>query len=605
MTGGRAILAIPLMLVSWTNVYSQLKPIVPDTAGNQVLARIGGTKEISAREFQMRYEMSPGFERHIAQKTIENKQVVLVSLIGEKLLAEEARRRGMASDQRFRNTVREVEQNLVRDALYRKHVRAAVAIRESEIVAGLKKSRQQLTVLLASAGTKEAADFLQKRLTAGLKLENLAPMTDSSGVFTGPDTLLVRWGDSNPLVEDVCYALKQGMTSKATLFDDGRYYFMKVAAAGRAREDVSLDATSERKRVEKILRQRKEEERTFEYMGEVLRGRKVEVDRPLLELVVKALENQDRANAQQDSGQDTFTLTDDVLREMSFQLHDVWNKPMVIFQSIEWSVGTTLEHLRESGFGIRRPLAHNCLSAVDSRLQSLVFQRELTDEGYREHLEASPEVVWKVGIWSDACLGGFLTQSMTDTMAIWRDDIAGFAREGVEDSVTVPLVRITILSDDSLAGEGVVRDRKQLGVPVRGFMLPWELGELRNVVEKTPVGDTPAAALMGNRRVAVRVVDRAVITCDARDTSATRLSALKNSILASRKKFLRDHLIGSLADKYGVTIDQEVLKHIRVTSIPAVFYQVLGFGGRMLAFPLLDNDTNWLEYSGARVNDLP
>jgi len=48
-----------------------------------------------------------------------------------------------------------------------------------------------------------------------------------------------------------------------------------------------------------------------------------------------------------------------------------------------------------------------------------------------------------------------------------------------------------------------------------------------------------------------------------------------------------------LADKYGVKINEQALKELKVNNLQMLVYKYFGFGGRMLAFPLTPNFTEW------------
>ena len=53
--------------------------------------------------------------------------------------------------------------------------------------------------------------------------------------------------------------------------------------------------------------------------------------------------------------------------------------------------------------------------------------------------------------------------------------------------------------------------------------------------------------------------------------------------------------IAKLANKYGFSFNEELLNQINVTSITSVLYDYLGFGGRILAVPLLTPNMEWVK----------
>ena len=61
----------------------------------------------------------------------------------------------------------------------------------------------------------------------------------------------------------------------------------------------------------------------------------------------------------------------------------------------------------------------------------------------------------------------------------------------------------------------------------------------------------------------------------------------------------------SLALKYGVSIDINLLDNLEVTSIPAFAIRRLGFGGQVTAVPLLAPNTDWVKEWIQKQNQIP
>ncbi len=488
-----------------------------DQLTEEPVARVG-SRAISCGEFLQRYEFGPGLERQTKGKTGENKQVVLVSLIAEKLLAEEARVQGLAAIPEFRTAVKDAERLLVRDELYRREVREKVTLSEQEVQQALALSGRRLKVRLVFSPTEEEARFLQRQISSGTPLEALVLDGDSTGTIARTDTLTVRWGEGNPTVEGLCYALRPGETSQAARFDDGFYFFKVVSEAWISGSGVR-ERKSERERVERELRRRREEERTFQYMTTVLRGKAAQVRRPVFKQVVDGIVE----IARSEPGRPQAVAFDEkMLAILSTRLKTIWNDPFVDFPHAQWSVGETLQRLRESGFALSAPVERTCRKSLDDRLRSLVFQEELTEEGYRNHLDRAARVTGQLRMWDDSYLASLLRNRIADSVLVRTADVVAY--------------------------------RKQMG------------------------GDSTVAAGADSIRTIVR-----------------RLKA----------RALIDRRLAALADREGVSIDQSLLASTNVTSLPAVFYHLIGFGGRMLAVPLLPLEIDWLKYCRTRPVQLP
>lgn len=588
------------------------------TLNDRPVARIGGWKAVSEKEFLARYEFSPGFERHNAVKKEENKKVFLASLLAEKILAARASEEGLASTPQYREAIARVERLLTRDELYQREVRAKLVLTDEEIRRGRAMLRTRLDVVLMFAATEGGASFLERQIRGGTKLENLVIAPGEDSLMSGPDSLVVRWGEGNPKVEEVCYALPLGGTSEPVAFDDG-YYIFKVVRRSIGRVPGADDDLSERKKAEKVLRQRKEEEKTFDVMASFLRGKKAEVDRAAFRTVVVAILQ--TAAAHSSGTQKLFTLDLPALDALHRRLEATWDSPFVIFAKGSWTLGDALTRVRESGFGIAAPVEKNCRKALDDRLRGIIFQEELADEAFRQHLERSPEVAWKMSMWSDSFLASLLRNMIADSMSIALADIAEYSNNMVSDSPSVPLVAVEIVKFDSLSRARMFADSLDSGVSpaatagrekwctlIAGADRYWteeELAGMRESVGRLPVGGRTQPMKFDGAYAIVILKDRRFVSRASKDPLVGHDISLRDKILAHRRQHAIDQRIGGLAAAFGVTIDRPLLASIHVTSIPAVFYQLLGFGGRMLAAPLIAPDVDWLLFTGDRPPLLP
>ena len=75
-----------LLLIPLLSVHAQ--------GGNDPVVARAGNAFISEREFQERFELTPGLYRHRKAQLEQEKLTFLYSMIAEKLLAQEARERG-------------------------------------------------------------------------------------------------------------------------------------------------------------------------------------------------------------------------------------------------------------------------------------------------------------------------------------------------------------------------------------------------------------------------------------------------------------------------------------------------------------------------------
>ena len=111
---------------------------------NKTVAKAGDMK-ISQREFKLRYELVPHYSRDEFNED-SSKHDLIYSLIAEKLLAQEAERLGYDTLSYYKNSVEQMRDLYVRDALYRKEVDSKVNITSGDIQKALDRYSQSLKV---------------------------------------------------------------------------------------------------------------------------------------------------------------------------------------------------------------------------------------------------------------------------------------------------------------------------------------------------------------------------------------------------------------------------------------------------------------------------
>jgi hypothetical protein len=66
-------------------------------------------------------------------------------------------------------------------------------------------------------------------------------------------------------------------------------------------------------------------------------------------------------------------------------------------------------------------------------------------------------------------------------------------------------------------------------------------------------------------------------------------------LLGEKRRETLNRLVAGLAREQGVVIDQRKLREIEYSQIPVFTRRLIGFGGRMAAFPLLMQMWDWVK----------
>ena len=606
-----------LLLLSSVPVFGQ-----DELQDKTPLAKVG-TEIITRGEFVMRYETNVGPQRQIEARNEINKEVFLFSMIAEKLLAEEGKKRGLEVDSNYQRAMKEVEDPLVRDELYQEEVRQKIVNTQEEIADAVGKSKVQLDVYMVSASSRAGADFLESRIKDGMKLEDFSFADDSTGDFEGPDSMIVHWGDDNQDIEDAAYKLKPGETSQPVEFGDG-WYILKLM--GETISSSGPDGeTNYEKRAGEILTRRKEAVRMVEYLASALKKEKADAKGQIFSDLSNTMFDLYSSDASFKNLHDrsNFILTRAICDSLSVRLADEWNSPFVHFTDSEWSLREAVDRLFGQGFGVKDPTALKIKVNLDQALRNLIYQEELTRIAYEKNLEMSGPVQSKLSMWSDFYLASLVKQKIADSVQVTDSDVSNYISRMLNDSSRQEIVKLSELFIRDAETASKVSDLLAKGEPFEkiaesyhtadeagnykreGYFSVSELGGLGTLLKDVSIGGYVGPVAVNDRFVFAQLLRRDRVSLLSNDPDVDLNLSIRQKLAADKLRHLTDMHVAGLAGEFGVDIYSKRLKETKVTSLPMLMFQNLGFGGRMFATPLIVPEASWVQYWDATKHLIP
>jgi hypothetical protein len=180
-----------------------------NTDSKKVLAKIGD-KEITAKEFKLRYELTPQISRSSQTDTIKKKEDFLHSLIAEKLWALEAETQNLDTSDLMQLTFPALEKMHIRDALYKKEINEKASSSPDEFTKLLTRANYNLLARIVSFEIKDEAVIAYNKLSLNSNYDSLF-QNASSDLKTA---LEIKFDDLNETAEDKVYALNQNEFSE-------------------------------------------------------------------------------------------------------------------------------------------------------------------------------------------------------------------------------------------------------------------------------------------------------------------------------------------------------------------------------------------------------
>lgn len=578
-----------------------------------IAAQVGNDK-ITAKEFKLRFELSPYIpnDRHIDPDSV--KYDFLYSLIAEKLWANEAERMGFASTEKFNFYFQPLKDMFVRDALFKKEVDDKVKLTASDINNGIIKSQVKLNTQLITAKDSLGIYNFYNQLNTKNNFDSL--ITINKGLtLQDIDVSIGSLHDEE--IEDSLYALGINEYTSPIKSEVGWIMFRiknKVLTPIDLNDQKAIDD------IKKKIRERRIEKRFQEYRTELLSGTKININPETFTLAYKSIWNRIKIKPSVNDSANYFGLTETDFEYINSSLNtDDFNKLLFKIGDKNISLKYFLSVLAFDGFDVNRldsTIVHQKLSR---RVKQFVEDQIITQEGDKLNLGLLPEVRNDISKWKQKYLAQFYFNAMFDSVKVTNNELYNYYINELHTSNNLRLVNIRLISLKDLDEVSKIlndlKDGKNFGDVIKNYgqtdslvnafgetgLKPiLSLGDVGKIASDLKINEVYGPFQRNNSYTILQVIDKK----DGNDSVKLSFESIKNGLRNQfRVKQLNENLnkvTSELAEKNKVKIYNDVLKKIKTSNIPMFVHRFMGFGGRIAGMPLVTPFSNWINYTNKK-----
>ncbi len=574
---------------------------------DSLLVKIGNSG-ITTDEFQQRFELIPQVPGRV-KKNLEQKKVdLLYSLIAEKLWTNEAEALHLDTSDIMQITFKTIEKMFVRDALYKIEITDKIKITDEEKIEGLKRINSNLNFDVLKFPDSVSAWNIYGQL------KNRIPF-DSVKIIMHADLpiIKIKYGEFAEYVEDMLYKLREKEYTEPVKSTTGWLIF-KLLNKGHvsfSKRDQAL------MNVEEIIKQRKTDKYYNEFWTKFFGGRKVETDGKLFwsiaDKISLVLNEKKKLNSIPDS-ENIYIDASDLLRIESELGKDTLNLTFIKFDESPVTVKQFLRNFVFEGF-YSADVDPKIISAkLNSRVKLFIEQELLSREGYRRGLQNLPEVKSSISMWKDNYLAKILKNMLLDSIKVTDNEITQYFanKNHLKDSSLVEVNILEILTD-SLEVIGSVLRELEKGVDFRqlaiqhtkrvwtrksggefGFFPVTMYGDIGRISATMDIGEIYGPIKLPEGYSVFKLTDKKERKIDSTLSFEESKDEIRKSLTYKKSaEFFIDYTV-KLANKFGVTINEQFLKSIKVLDMNLLIYRYMGFGGRINAVPMVLPFTEWV-----------
>ncbi|HDP97990.1 MAG TPA: hypothetical protein ENN22_02265 [bacterium] len=575
-----------------------------------IIAKAGKTT-IPYSEFRDRFEFTPHLR--MTQDRRSNKQRVLSSMLGEKLLVEQARKLNYHKDEKYRTYVEEMEKEALVEKLFDVEVDPKIQIDESEVRQAYLRSQFRLNLQVLSFDGEVQAHQAKKHIESGKSMTEVKREFQTDTFISADSVLTIQmeWAQAHPALEDAAYTLKPGEISEPVRVD-GRYFILKLINRSGNVFQTEWNYVNQAPSIRNTLKSRKRHEMLNQYIHSLLEKTEVRVSHEIFDLVAAHFEkianiadtlrppepNAENLGAALESSKDLADRLDD-----NFARFD---------DGSVWTVGEFIKKLSVGPYRLNYKSREKFRSSLRSTIRRMIEFESLAKKARKLGLHKTYYVQYQTKMWGDSYLGQLMREQLLDTLTISDTEIehhywvfSDFYRVPemiklheilVDDEQLAKNILIQIQNNADISALARKYNQRQLSQKsdgVMGYFLSSALGSVGAAARALPIGAIggPVRTETGQYSV-FKVLDKKEAGTAPLQQVWTQV---REEALAAKKEQTIDDYLVNLAEDFPIEINNSVLDTMFVNDLTTMLVLKKHYANRMAAPTVtpLDRADRW------------
>jgi parvulin-like peptidyl-prolyl isomerase len=567
-----------------------------------------GNEIITAKEFKLRYELSPYIP---ADKNIDPDSIkydFLYSLIAEKLWAKDAEDMGITKTDEFNFIYKPLEEMFVRDALFKIEVEDKILISADHLANGIIKSQAKINTQIVSTQDSLTIYNLYNKFSLDTNYDSL--ISNYQNLTNNiVDITLGTLKDEE--IEDSLYSLPVNGFTAPIKSEVGWVIFI---IRNKIFTPIDLSNQQAIDNMKKVIRNRQIEKRYDEYLKQLLSGITINIDSESFNYIYSAIWSVLKNKSSKNDSSNYFELSEfDFGNIKSILGKDILNKQLFMITKKEVSVDNFIGNLAFKGFHITQLDSIIALQKLNQSVKRFVEAQMITEEAYKLGLQLTPLVRQDLTLWKENYLAQLYFINNLDSINISDNDVYNYYLDELVNASNIRLINIRLVSIKDLdevsnifellkqgtdfgdlvksygSTDSLVNNEGETGL--KPILL---LGYVGSVASELELNEIYGPIKRNNAYTILQVIERQ----ESNDSLKLSFESVRNQLRNDlRFKALNQRLTkktSDLAQQNNVKIFNDVVDKIKPSQIPMFVHRLMGFGGRIAGVPLTTPFSGWI-----------
>ncbi len=567
---------------------------------NGVLAKIS-SDIITIEQFQNRFDFMPHL--NYSSSNIDSaKKEFLYSLVAEKLWALEADELQIDTIESVKLSLKSLEKLFVKDEVYKREVESKIKITGEEISIGLSRVTRILEMNIVASPDSQKIWNLYDELLAS---DNFDSITAASKL---PNKVSeIKLGSlQDEGIEDIVYSLKINEFTKPILSNRNWFIFKLIGD----QRDETIDLTKEHAKniVIKTLSDRKSQKIGREYLDRIFKGKTITADRKVFDIFFENLKTvilERIKKADTDTSLSIQLLQTDLFQCLSRLDKENLNKDFTIVDSDTLTIKDYVYYLIYQKIKFKSLEDNEAKIILNMAVRQFIETSVLYNEGLKSDLDKLKSVKSDLQTWKNYYLSEVLMNSYADSIKVNDEEVNQLINsdQGTSSNLKVNIREILIdnIEDaekilnelnggkefESLVNIYNQREWTKKSNGEWGFFNPNDAGEIGRIASGLNIGQIYGPIKVNEGYSIFKLIDKKNQSSNQKSiTNQDSLKFIRVKIALSKMDNLINDKTVSLARKYKINLNEQLLKNTAVSELNTFTYRFIGFGGKIAAFPI-------------------
>jgi parvulin-like peptidyl-prolyl isomerase len=487
-----------------------------------------------------------------------------------------------------------------------------INVTAAEVRDGLRKYPWELRLVIYGLVSKKEGDLLLKKLALSRnKTKTFEQFRDS--LYTPLDTLTVNFGDLELPVENAAFALKVGTLSRPIQTQASQWILLRVIDKETNPQYAKQSIPDQLEAVRKTVSRRQEDSLAARTFTTLLSPQRAEADPKVFKELADSVLFVMQSDSANHYAKKLFHITSEDCDRLERNFGVKGGVKFVMMESGDLTLAMVINGLKYNQVVFPSLKPSTVQAILNNNIKTVIQNELLAREGVKRNYQQSDNVRHDLAVWMDNRRGKLLLNSITDTVTVSDDAILSYYDNNAAAFGATVEVKVQEVLVDSSKFAIELRKRIDAGENFGSLASKYSkrkawashdgVSEYFYTTKYPELGGYAASAdsgkVIGPLRIPegvtiFKVLDRRIHDDSIRaNFTAVKLN-IRRKLLEEKKKQTLNTYIGRLANKYNVSMDNAKLKRLETTTTSMVTWRTIGFGGRIIAVPMVSLQSDWV-----------